>query len=144
MSLYLLAVSYVAVAAAGFVIGLTFQLAGIAPTQHTVKVLQSHPEWNYTTFLNIAFLALLAVLGWRFVTTGGPAMLAGMSVAPGEQAGMVRDPVCGMAVDPGIATERTEFGGKTYYFCSAGCRSDFENRPERYLKRPTGQIDRRS
>ena len=35
--------------------------------------------WNYTTWLNIAFLALAAVLVWRFVRTGGIAMLRMMN-----------------------------------------------------------------
>ena len=43
------------------------------------------------------------------------------------------DPVCGMAVDPQTATERTEYRGATYHFCSAGCRAAFEQDPERYV-----------
>ena len=41
-----------------------------------------------------------AVLGWRFLKTGGPEMLRAMAVPPGQQAEQVRDPVCGMTVDP--------------------------------------------
>src|ERR1700726_2274450 len=62
-SLYLLAVSYLAMALAGFVIGLIFQALGLVPTHHQVQVFQSRPEWNYTTFLDIGFLVLAAVLG---------------------------------------------------------------------------------
>ncbi|HEV2218640.1 MAG TPA: permease [Candidatus Dormibacteraeota bacterium] len=82
MSLYLLGASYVAMALAGFLIGLLFQVFGIAPTHAHVTVVYATPSWNYTTFLNIAFLVLIAVLGWRFLTTGGPAMIRSMSVAP--------------------------------------------------------------
>jgi hypothetical protein len=82
-SLYLMVVSYVAMAVAGFVIGLVFQALGIVPTHRAVPVLQSHLEWNYTTFLDLGFLALAAVLGWRFLTTGGPAMLRMMSAPAG-------------------------------------------------------------
>jgi ABC-type nickel/cobalt efflux system permease component RcnA len=49
-----------------------------------VTALQVGPSWNYTTFLNIAFLVVIAVLLWRFVRTGGPAMLRMMSAAPGH------------------------------------------------------------
>ncbi len=80
MSLYLLGASYIAMALAGFLIGLAFQALGIAPTHAHVAVVYATPSWNYTTFLNIAFLALIAVLGWRFFTTGGPAMIRMMSV----------------------------------------------------------------
>ncbi len=83
MSLYLLVVSYIAMAWAGFVIGLAFQALGPAPAHLAVQAFQSHPEWNYTTFLDIAFLVLAVVLGWRFLTTGGLDML-GMMEAPPE------------------------------------------------------------
>ena len=84
MSLYLLLVSYIAMAVAGFVIGLVFNLLGIAPTHAHVAVINATPSWNYTTFLNIAFLLLIAALAWRFFTTGGPAMLRSMSKPPAE------------------------------------------------------------
>jgi len=79
MSLYLLGVSYLAMALAGFVIGLVFNLLGIAPTHHPVEALFTAPTWNYTTFLNLAFLILGAALLWRFLRTGGPEMLRAMS-----------------------------------------------------------------
>jgi len=44
-----------------------------------------------------------------------------------------RDPVCGMTVDPATSKHRAEHGGRTYHFCSAGCRTKFEADPERYL-----------
>ena len=46
------------------------------------------------------------------------------------------DPVCGMTVDPLTATHRAEFGGTTFWFCSAGCKVEFEKTPERYLSSP--------
>src|SRR6266568_1969631 len=55
-SLYLLAVSFAAMALAGFLVGGAFQLVGLAPTNHQVTLLETQPTWNYTTFLNIAFL----------------------------------------------------------------------------------------
>jgi P-type Cu+ transporter len=45
----------------------------------------------------------------------------------------VRDPVCGMTVDPHKTPHRHEHGGRTYYFCSAGCRSKFSADPAKYL-----------
>jgi Cu+-exporting ATPase len=44
-----------------------------------------------------------------------------------------KDPVCGMDVDPHTAKHRAENGGRTYYFCSAGCRAKFMADPQRYL-----------
>ena len=51
-----------------------------------------------------------------------------------EQKVMERDPVCGMQVDPASARAKSEHGGRTYYFCCAGCAQKFESAPERYLK----------
>ncbi len=45
----------------------------------------------------------------------------------------VKDPVCGMDVDPDTAKHRHEHAGKAYYFCSAGCRLKFESDPQKYL-----------
>ncbi|WP_083591546.1 heavy metal translocating P-type ATPase [Aurantimonas sp. 22II-16-19i] len=50
-----------------------------------------------------------------------------------SETGTVRDPVCGMSVDPATTPHRHERAGKTYYFCSAGCRSKFEARPDAFL-----------
>jgi xanthine dehydrogenase accessory factor len=44
------------------------------------------------------------------------------------------DPVCGMTVDPLTATHKAEFGGTTFWFCSAGCQVEFEKTPDRYLR----------
>jgi len=133
MSLYLLAVSYIAMAVAGFLVGGAFQLLGLVPTNHHVEILEAQPTWNYTTFLDIAFVLLMAVLAWRFFTTGGPDMIRAMAHPSGGHAELVKDPVCGMSVDPATATEKAEHMGRTYYFCSAGCRQSFEKDPARYL-----------
>ena len=45
----------------------------------------------------------------------------------------VKDPVCGMDVDPHTAKFRAEHEGHPYYFCSAGCRTKFIADPARYL-----------
>ena len=44
------------------------------------------------------------------------------------------DPICGMQVDEQTAAGRSEYGGQTYYFCSAGCKEKFDQDPERYAK----------
>ena len=46
------------------------------------------------------------------------------------------DPVCGMSVDPARAAGSHEHDGRTYYFCSAGCRARFAADPEKYLASP--------
>ena len=46
----------------------------------------------------------------------------------------VKDPVCGMDVDPNTARHKVEHAGRPYYFCSAGCKDKFVADPGRYLK----------
>jgi uncharacterized membrane protein YraQ (UPF0718 family)/YHS domain-containing protein len=144
MSLYLLAVSYAAIAIAGFLVGGAFQLLGLLPTNHHVTVFETQPSWNYTTFLDIAFLILTAVLAWRFVTTGGMEMLRAHAHRPEEGAKLAKDPVCGMSVDPATTKEKVDYSGSTYYFCSAGCRSTFEKDPARYTDQVEGREPHRS
>jgi YHS domain-containing protein len=45
---------------------------------------------------------------------------------------MARDPICGMTVDEGKALYRSEYEGRTFYFCSQGCKSTFDKDPRRY------------
>ena len=45
----------------------------------------------------------------------------------------MKDPVCGMWVDPHATPHRAEHDGRPYYFCSAGCRTKFTADPERYV-----------
>jgi Cu+-exporting ATPase len=45
----------------------------------------------------------------------------------------VKDPVCGMTVDPEKAAGSEEYKGATYYFCGKGCAAKFHADPEKYL-----------
>jgi Cu+-exporting ATPase len=47
---------------------------------------------------------------------------------------MEKDPVCGMMVEPKRAAGSSVYGGKTYHFCSAGCKSTFDKSPARFAK----------
>ncbi|MFQ6101678.1 MAG: YHS domain-containing protein [Anaerolineae bacterium] len=47
---------------------------------------------------------------------------------------MVKDPVCGMMVDPQTAPAKAEYKGQTYYFCAPGCKTAFEKDPDKYLQ----------
>ena len=52
-----------------------------------------------------------------------------------ESRSLVRDPVCGMDVDPSTTEHRYELQGHTHHFCSAGCRATF-------VANPVGHVDR--
>ncbi|MFK0331768.1 heavy metal translocating P-type ATPase [Rhizobium sp. NPDC090275] len=47
--------------------------------------------------------------------------------------GVVRDPVCGMTVDPAAGKPSLEREGRRYFFCCEGCRTKFEAAPQDYL-----------
>jgi YHS domain-containing protein len=47
---------------------------------------------------------------------------------------MAIDPVCGMEVDEKTAAGKSEYKGKTYYFCAPGCKAAFDRDPEKYLR----------
>jgi uncharacterized membrane protein YraQ (UPF0718 family) len=70
---------YVAMAAAALVVELTFGALGLIPAQRNARVVEASITWDYTTWLNIAFLILAGLLVWRFLKTGGPAMLRMMN-----------------------------------------------------------------
>jgi Cu+-exporting ATPase len=48
---------------------------------------------------------------------------------------MAIDPVCGMDVDEKSPAATYEYKGKTYYFCSQGCKASFSRDPEKYLNK---------
>ncbi len=50
----------------------------------------------------------------------------------------VKDPVCGMTIDTESAVGRSEFEGKTFYFCSPACRQNFEANPARFVSAENG------
>jgi Cu2+-exporting ATPase len=49
---------------------------------------------------------------------------------------MAIDPVCGMQVDESQAAGRSEYKGKTYYFCSTHCKTTFDREPKKYAQKP--------
>jgi uncharacterized protein len=76
---FLLASFYATMVAAGLVVEFLFDGLGLIPSERDAKVVEASVTWNYTTFLNIIFLALAAVLVGRFVRTGGLPMLRRMN-----------------------------------------------------------------
>ncbi|MDO8550588.1 MAG: YHS domain-containing protein, partial [Ignavibacteria bacterium] len=45
---------------------------------------------------------------------------------------LVRDPVCGMWIEPDDAADMEIYKGKIFYFCAPCCKKDFEENPEPY------------
>jgi uncharacterized membrane protein YraQ (UPF0718 family)/YHS domain-containing protein len=94
-----------------------FSTLGLVPTERpSIDSISSRGiSWNYTTYLNIVFLAV-----------------AGMLVALTLRRG-ARDPVCGMTVDRHAGKPTSTYQGGTYHFCGEGCQAKFDAEPERYV-----------
>jgi len=91
MMLFIFVTFYTTMVAAGYVIEILFGLTGLTPTERNAQVIEAHFAWNYTTYLNIAFLLLAAALVTRFVRTGGIPMLKMMKAAPRDAGGTAHE-----------------------------------------------------
>jgi YHS domain-containing protein len=123
MTARLVAIMFAAMVVAALVVDGIFSAAGIVPAERpSIDSISSRGiAWNYTTVLNIVFLAVAAVL-------------IGLTLRRGA-----RDPVCGMTVDRHAGKPTATYGARTYYFCSEGCKAKFDFEPERYAD-ATGRL----
>jgi uncharacterized membrane protein YraQ (UPF0718 family) len=71
MAAFLVATFYVTMVAAGLVVEFVFGGLGLDRTARNAKVMEASVSWNYTTYLNVVFLLLGAVLVWRYFRVGG-------------------------------------------------------------------------
>jgi YHS domain-containing protein/uncharacterized membrane protein YraQ (UPF0718 family) len=115
----LVAVMFATMVLAALVVDGLFTLLGLVPeTRPSIEsITQRGIAWNYTTVLNLLFLAVAAGL-FALTLRGG-----------------AKDPVCGMTVDRHAGKPTSVFDGETIYFCGAGCKAKFDAEPERYLRR---------
>ncbi|MDQ1480307.1 MAG: uncharacterized protein QOI44_1168, partial [Actinomycetota bacterium] len=114
---------YVVMAAAGLVTEGLFAATGGIPADRPENFVTTHFEWNYTTFLNIAALALFAFLYSLYRNRN----------RHGGGRKHAIDPVCGMQVETANAPARAIHESHTYYFCADRCRERFERQPDRYI-----------
>ncbi|MFV8316607.1 permease [Mycobacterium sp. 23] len=87
MMLTLLGTFYAAMVVAGYLVELIFGTAGLIPSQRNAMVMSAGITWNYTTWLNIIFLVIAAMLVARFFTSGGMPMLRMMGGSPEAEHG---------------------------------------------------------
>ena len=79
---------YVAMAGAAYLVQGLFGVLGLIPTDRHALVVEASVSLNYTSVLNVVFLALAAILVWRFRRTGGADMLAMMDMSSDEMSAM--------------------------------------------------------
>ncbi len=75
----------------------------------------------------IVFMLLILFVGGALIVNGG-------SSEDGATGKTVECVVMGTKIDPEKAYAKTEYKGKTYYFCCAGCPGEFAENPEKYVK----------
>jgi uncharacterized protein len=111
----MLAVFWALMSVAGLITEGLFRAAGLVPTVRPTTVAPAHFSWNYTTYLNIAFLLLFAVLYWLYRNRD----------RLGAGSGYALDPVCGMQVETARAPASMSRDGQHLYFCSDHCKERF-------------------
>jgi YHS domain-containing protein/uncharacterized membrane protein YraQ (UPF0718 family) len=116
LALKLFVTFWAVMSAAGLAVEYLFLGIGIVPTTRPETVVPTEFSWDYTTFLNIFFMIVLAGLWW----------LARNRERLGGGADYAIDPVCGMQVEIANAGARSERDGEAVYFCSDHCRERFE------------------
>jgi len=121
LTLRMLALFWAVMATAGLITEGIFQIVGLVPTTRPTQIAPSHLSWNYTTFLNIVFLALFGLLYWAYRNRE----------KLGGGGGYALDPVCGMQVEKANAPASAVRDGQRIYFCSDRCRMRFEAKPTR-------------
>ncbi len=107
---------------AGLLVDVLFRVVGIGFPERRTEIVMTQFSWNYTTFLNIAAVAL-GVVVYR---------LYRQREALGGGSGYAKDPVCGMQVERAQAPAVTEHDAATVYFCSDRCHARFVKDPTRY------------
>jgi uncharacterized protein len=107
---------------AALLVDLVFSALGVIPeTRPSIESITDRGiSLNYTAVLNAVFTIVGGVLVWLTVRRGA------------------KDPVCRMRVDRYATPHRTAFDGRTYFFCSAGCKEGFETKPDHYARHAHG------
>jgi uncharacterized membrane protein YraQ (UPF0718 family)/YHS domain-containing protein len=120
------------IAAAGLIVEGLARAVGLVPAHRLSRIVATHFQWNYTTYLNIVFLSVFAVLYWLYRNRE--------RLGGGD--GYAIDPVCGMQVHTADAPASIRHDGHRYWFCSDRCRDRFAADPARHIARPTRHDNR--
>jgi uncharacterized membrane protein YraQ (UPF0718 family) len=77
-AILIVGVFYTAMVGAALIVEFLFQGLGLIPQHRAAQIVETSITLNYTTVLNLVFLAIAAFLVVRFLRTGGPKMMAHM------------------------------------------------------------------
>ena len=116
LTVRLFATFWAVMAGAGLIVEGLFSLFGAIPHSRPEQIVATRFHWNYTTFLNIAFLAVFALLYWLYRHRD--------QLGGGQ--GYAIDPICGMQVETANAPAHRTVDGVTTWFCSDRCAERFD------------------
>jgi YHS domain-containing protein/uncharacterized membrane protein YraQ (UPF0718 family) len=119
----LLALFWLVMSGAGLATGYLFSALGWIPHRHLGAVVGDTLRLGWTTYLDIAALAVFSALYWLYRNRE---RLGGGS-------GYAKDPVCGMQVEEANAPASVLYDGVRVYFCSEHCRDRFSGEPTRFI-----------
>ena len=116
------ALMFAAIVVAALLIDLAFSAAGLVPdTRPSIESITDRGiSLNYAAVLNLLFTLVAAALIWLTMRRGAT------------------DPVCGMRVDRYKTPHRARFQDRTFFFCSAGCREEFESNAGHFARLTRG------
>jgi uncharacterized membrane protein YraQ (UPF0718 family)/YHS domain-containing protein len=120
----LLGLFWAVMAAAGLIVEGLFHAAGLIPQHRSQTIVATRFQWNYTAYLNIAFLAVFALLYWLYRN----------QTRLGGGTGYAVDPVCGMQVRTADAPAHSTAQGQPAWFCSDRCQQRFDADPSRFKR----------
>jgi uncharacterized membrane protein YraQ (UPF0718 family)/YHS domain-containing protein len=128
-ALKLAAMMLAAIVIAALAIDAVFSAAALVPgSRPSIESITDRGiSLNYTAVLNAIFTLAGGLLLWLTISRGAT------------------DPVCGMRVDRQLTHHRADHIGHSYFFCSAGCRTQFQAAPHRYAQHtPSRRIPART
>ena len=116
LMLKMLGIFWLVITIAGLLTEEIFKVSGLVPRVRPGQISPDHFAWDYTTYLNIVFIALFALLYWTYRNRE----------RLGGGRGYALDPICGMQVEIANAPASTHVNGGHHYFCSDHCKERFD------------------
>jgi uncharacterized protein len=130
LTLRMLALLWAVIAVAALATEAIFRGAGLVPRVRPTRIAPERFSWNYTSYLNLTFLLVFALLYWIYRNR----------LRLGGGRGYALDPVCGMQVEVSTAPASLVFAGEHFSFCSDRCRTRFEESRAHVATGPNGSV----
>jgi len=117
-------------AAASLVASVVFALAIVADYDWVARI--GGAGWVFMLAMVVLMPIVPSLLRERARADGQPADAGPEAIVQEGGNMLVKDPVCGMEIDPASAAGSSEYEGQTHYFCNLNCKQSFDAEPEKY------------